>query len=302
MNGTDSAVAIDGVLVVDKPQGWTSHDVVGKVRRLAGTKRVGHLGTLDPLATGVLPLVLGRATRLAQFYTKNDKRYRAVIRFGYSTDSYDADGTATSEKVAFEAAPETVEPLLERFRGEFQQVPPPVSAKKVGGVPAYKLARRNKPVELKPVPVHVFDLRLVSAQGDQAEVEIHCSAGTYVRSMAHEMGLLAGCGAHLAALRRLASGDFHESQARRIEELEALSKEGRFASVLIPPSEMLPGMPTEIVDALTAAQIRQGRDFRVSPFVPRAGAPRVKAVTASGELIAIGEARLPQLYHPVIVF
>src|SRR5580693_3341112 len=149
---------LDGVIIVDKPRGWTSHDVVNKMRRFAGTKKVGHLGTLDPSATGVLPLVIGRATRLAQFYVRNDKIYEGVIHFGYSTASYDADGEATSPEVAVSLERETLEKVLDRFRGPLSQVPPAVSAKKIAGRPAYELARKKLPVELQAVDVEVYSL------------------------------------------------------------------------------------------------------------------------------------------------
>jgi tRNA pseudouridine55 synthase len=291
---------VDGVIIVDKPREWTSHDVVNKMRRLAGTRKVGHLGTLDPGATGVLPLVIGRATRLAQFFTRNDKTYQGVIHFGYSTDSYDMDGVATS--------PETpvtldwqLESLLDRFRGEIQQVPPPVSAKKVAGRPAYELARKGQPMELEPVAVNVYELQLLSVDGCEASVRLHCSAGTYVRSIAHDAGQALGCGAFLKSLRRTASGDFNIERARTLEELAALAGEGRLQEALIPAAELLPAFPAELVDAITAGHIRNGRDFRVSPFQAREGSRYVKAVTPQGELVAIGEARLPHLYHPVLV-
>ena len=291
---------MDGVIIVDKPREWTSHDVVNKMRRLAGTRKVGHLGTLDPGATGVLPLVIGRATRLAQFFTRNDKTYQGVIHFGYSTDSYDMDGVATS--------PETpvtldwqLESLLDRFRGEIQQVPPPVSAKKVAGRPAYELARKGQPMELEPVAVNVYELQLLSVDGCEASVLLHCSAGTYVRSIAHDAGQALGCGAFLKSLRRTASGDFNIERARTLKELAALAGEGRLQEALIPAAELLPAFPAELVDAITAGHIRNGRDFRVSPFQAREGSRYVKAVTPQGELVAIGEARLPHLYHPVLV-
>jgi tRNA pseudouridine55 synthase len=267
---------VDGAVVVDKPSGWTSHDVVNKVRRFAGTRKVGHLGTLDPAATGVLPLVIGRATRLAQFYTRNDKIYEGVIRFGYSTDSYDGDGQATSSALDVVLDREQVEAALQKFRGAFAQVPPPVSAKKIGGRPAYELARKQQPVELKAVDVEVYALDLGRLEGCEAEVRVHCSGGTYLRSIAHEAGQVLGCGAFLKALRRTASGDFKIESARTLEQLA-------------------------ILDTLTAGQIRNGRDFRVSPFHVRPSGRFVKAVTPEGQLVAIGEARLPHLYHPVLV-
>jgi tRNA pseudouridine55 synthase len=292
---------VDGIIVVDKPRGWTSHDVVGKMRRLAGTRKVGHLCTLDPAATGVLPLVIGRATRLAQFFSRNDKLYEGVIHFGYATDSYDGDGKPTSEEIAVTLDPVVLEAALERFRGEFLQTPPPVSAKKIGGRPAYELARKNLPVELKPVSVTVHALEVLEREGCEVKVRVHCSAGTYVRSIAHDVGQAVGCGAFLKALRRLASGDFKIEQARTLDELAVLAGEGRLHEALLPASGLLPEFPAEMVDEITVAQIRNGRDFRVSPFQARGEARYVKAVTAGGELIAIGEARLPHLYHPVLV-
>ena len=164
------------------------------MRRLAGTRKVGHLGTLDPGATGVLPLIIGRATRLAQFFTRNDKTYEATIHFGYATDSYDMDGSPTSPEVAVTLQRDAIEALLDRFRGELLQTPPPVSAKKVGGRPAYEHARKNQPVELKPVPVTIHALEILSLAGCEVTVRIHCSAGTYVRSIAHDAGQAMGCG------------------------------------------------------------------------------------------------------------
>jgi tRNA pseudouridine55 synthase len=292
---------VDGVIVVDKPREWTSHDVVNKMRRLAGTRKVGHLGTLDPGATGVLPLVIGRATRLAQFYTRNDKVYEGVVRFGFATNTYDADGEPAGPEspVAFDRA--QLDRAFDRFRGEFQQVPPPVSAKKIAGKPAYVLARQNKTVELAPVGVQVFALDVLQFEGVEASVRVHCSSGTYLRSIAHDVGHELGCGAHLKSLRRTASGEFKIESARTLEQLAALAAEDHLREALIPANQLLPEFPSELVDAITAGQIRNGRDFRVSPFQARKGARFVKAVTPQGDLIAIGEARLPHVYHPVLV-
>ena len=293
---------MDGVIIVDKARDWTSHDVVNKMRRLAGTRKVGHLGTLDPGATGVLPLVIGRATRLAQFFTRNDKTYEGVIHFGYSTDSYDMDGEATSPEAPVTLERGALEALLEGFRGALLQTPPPVSAKKIAGRPAYELAREGQPVELKPVAVEVYDLQIVAMEGCEATIRMHCSAGTYVRSIAHDAGQALGCGAFLKALRRTASGDFKIEQARTLEELAVLAQEERLGEALIPAAQLLPGFPAELVDAITVGQIRNGRDFRVSPFHIREDTRYVKAITPQGELIAIGEMRLPRVYHPVLVF
>ncbi|MCS6952417.1 MAG: tRNA pseudouridine(55) synthase TruB [Bryobacterales bacterium] len=292
---------MDGVIVVDKPEGWTSHDAVNKVRRLVGTRKVGHLGTLDPLATGVLPLVVGRATRLAQFLMRGDKTYDAVVRFGYSTDTYDRDGVPTCPVSEPELDRARLETVLQGFQGLIRQMPPPISAKKVGGTPAYRLVRRKIPVELKPVEVTVYSVEVLSVQGPEARLLVRCSQGTYMRSIAHDLGQALGCGGFLKSLRRLASGDFRIEQARTIPELEELARAGRLEEALIPAAELLPQFPSETVDSLTARQIRQGRDFRVSPFRDRAGARYIKAVTPDGQLVAIGEQKLPNLYHPCVV-
>jgi tRNA pseudouridine55 synthase len=292
---------MDGVIVVDKAAGWTSHDVVARFRRIARLKRVGHLGTLDPIATGVLPLVLGRATRLAQFYLHGDKVYEAVVRFGWSTTTYDKAGEPASEKQNVQLDAAALEPLLERFRGEFLQVPPPVSAKKVGGKRAYELARKNVAVRLEPVKVQVHELTLGGVEGDRARLRAHCSGGTYLRSIAHELGQALGCGAHLEELRRTASSEFGIAQARTIEQLESLAARERLIDALIRPASLLPAMPEIYVNEPVVAQIRSGRNFPASPFRGAAATRYIKAVTYGGELVAIGEIVLPNLYHPVVV-
>ena len=292
---------MDGVIVVDKPEGWTSHDVVGKMRRIAQTKRIGHLGTLDPIATGVLPLVVGRATRLAKFYTRSDKIYEGTVRFGWATNTYDRAGEQRGERrdVRIEAA--ELETLLERFRGDFLQTPPPVSAKKIAGRRAYELARKDIAVELPPSLVNVYELTVLSIAGDSVKLRAHCSGGTYMRSIAHDLGVAMGCGAHLTELRRFASGEFAIAQARTIAQLETLAAEGRLIEALVPMAQMIPGVPSVFVDDIAAAQIRQGRNFNASPFRSQPDAKFVKAVTGQGELVAVGEAVLPNVYHPAVV-
>jgi tRNA pseudouridine55 synthase len=292
---------VDGALAVDKPASWTSHDVVGKLRRLAGTRKVGHLGTLDPIATGVLPLVLGRATRLARFYSRGEKIYDGLIRFGWSTDSYDRTGVPTSPETSPALDAEEIERHLAKFRGTILQKPPAVSAKKIAGVRAYKMEREQAEGELVPVPVELYELRLVEVNGSLARVYARCSAGTYMRSIAHDLGQALGCGAHLKDLRRLASGDFKIEQAKTIPELEELAASQRLGEALIPAAEMLPEFPCVHVDDIVAGHIRQGRSFPVSPFRAEQGARYVKALSRAGELLAIGEAKLPNLYHPVVV-
>ncbi|HEV3331069.1 MAG TPA: tRNA pseudouridine(55) synthase TruB [Bryobacteraceae bacterium] len=292
---------MDGVIVVDKPQDWTSHDVVGKMRRIANTKKIGHLGTLDPIATGVLPLVIGRATRMAQFYVRSDKIYEGVVRFGWSTDTYDRAGEPTSQQRDVTLDRAELELLMEPLRGEIWQTPPPVSAKKIGGKRAYQLVREAVAVELEPVLVHIYELILLEVSGATARFRAHCSGGTYVRSIAHQLGEAVGCGAHIEELRRTASGEFVIEQARTLAQLESLAAEGRLVDALVPAADLLPGFPTVHVDQLTAGQIRNGRNFPASPFRNEAAAKHVKAITWDGELVAIGEAVLPNLYHPMVV-
>lgn len=289
------------MLVVDKPEGLTSHDVVNRVRRLAKTRKVGHLGTLDPMATGVLPLVLNRATRLAQFLSGGEKTYDATVQFGWATDTYDRDGSPVTGCMEPRFSRSELEETLNRFRGTTLQTPPPFSAKKIAGTPAYRLARKNVAVELPPVQVQVFAIDLLDFDGKTARIHVRCSAGTYIRSIAHEIGRELGCGAFLNALRRTASGEFTESQAYTLDALQQLVSEGQIEQAIIPASRVLPDMPNARVDELTAGQIRNGQDFRVSAFAANAGAKYVKAVSPEGDLIAIGEARLPNLYHPVLV-
>jgi len=292
---------LDGAVIVDKPEGWTSHDAVNKMRRLAKTKKVGHLGTLDPVATGVLPLLLNRATRLAQFFDRSEKLYEATIRFGYSTDSYDRTGTPTSPVSNPQISLDDLNPHLGKLRGTILQTPPPFSAKKVGGVPAYRLARREVAVELSPVEVTVFDLEVLWVKENQVRIRARCSPGTYVRSIAHDLGQAVGCGAHLDELRRLASGEFTLERARSIPELEELASEDRLTEAVIPAGQLLPEFPAEYLDDVSVAHVRNGRDFQVSPFRAGKGARYVKAVSRQGELVAVGEVKLPNLYHPIVV-
>jgi tRNA pseudouridine55 synthase len=292
---------MDGTIIIDKPQGWTSHDVVAKSRGILKTRRIGHLGTLDPLATGVLPLVIDRATRLAQFYTRSDKVYEGVVRFGWATDTYDSEGQAVGDQTPVEIDRAALETALDAFRGEILQTPPPVSAKKIAGRRAYELARESKPVELAPVAVQVFELELLEHSGSEARLRLRCSGGTYMRSLAHDLGRALGSGAHLTSLRRLASGEFEIAQALTLAQLEKLAAEGALADAIVPPARMMPFFPSVYVDDLTATQIRNGRNFPASPFRAQPASRHVKAVTREGELVAVGEAVLPNLYHPVVV-
>src|ERR1700731_337865 len=226
--------ALDGALIIDKPQGRTSHDVGEAARRILGFRQIGHLGTLDPLATGVLVLLLGRATRLAQFYAGRRKRYTSTFRFGFATDTYDADGTPGGPDTAPQIDRAEIERLAAERIGRFPQMPPPYSSKKIHGRPAPELARKKKPVELKAVEIEVYDFHVNEVSGSLAKVSIECAAGTYIRSLAHDMGVTLGCGAHLAEIVRTAVGEFTLDHAVKLEELERAGAAGDLARYVIP--------------------------------------------------------------------
>ena len=293
---------MDGAIIVDKSAGITSFAAVRRVRGLLGGEKVGHVGTLDPLGTGVLPMLVGRATRLARFYLEHTREYVAKIEFGYATSTYDSEGEPLTEprNAALEEA--DLERALERFRGTFSQVPPPVSAKKIKGMRAYKLARNRKPVDLDPVEVTIHELELLGIEGPTATLRCLCSVGTYVRSLAHDLGEEIRCGAHVSELRRTLVGDFGIDGALSLDELEALSDEERIEEALLPMEGLLPEIPIERVDAGVAARIRFGHDFRVNPFGPSSEARLVKAVGPDGRLVCLGRAVAPRMFHPFLVF
>ena len=210
---------MNSVLIIDKPAGLTSHDVVNRARRILGERSIGHLGTLDPMATGVLPLVTGNLTRLAQFYTASEKTYEGTIRFGFATDTYDAEGNATTEPQQVTLRAEEVEAVAARFRGVIQQTPPPFSAKKIKGVPAYKLARQQKEVKLQPVQVEIKEFEILEVAADRVRFRARVTSGTYMRSVAHDMGRELTCGAHLESLRRTSVAEFTLADAHTLEEV-----------------------------------------------------------------------------------
>ena len=309
----------EGALVMDKPRGKTSHDVVEAVSRIVGFRQIGHLGTLDPLATGVLVLLLGRATRLAQFYTGRRKRYDAVIRFGFATNTYDADGAPAGPDAAPVLDCAAIMGFAAKLTGRFSQMPPVYSAKKFHGKSAHSLVRKNKPVELKPVEVEVYEFRVESVEGPRARVAIECAAGTYIRSLAHEMGIMLGCGAHLEEIVRTAVGEFTLDQAVKVEDLLQAAKTGRLAEYVIPLERLLPELPRVTVLPVVERAVRHGAKFNVIPsqvqpgrVAMAQGAPaeldsgewkpaRLRVFNAQEKLIAIAEAIVPKTYRPVLV-
>jgi tRNA pseudouridine55 synthase len=289
---------VNAVVSIDKPQGFTSHDVVARVRRILGEKSVGHLGTLDPMATGVLPLVTGRLTRLAQFYSRADKEYEGEIRFGFATDTYDAEGTATGEVREVEVTLEQLRSAAARFVGPLQQTPPPFSSKKVAGVPAYKLARKGKEVSLQPVKVQVYELEITRMEAAVGAFRARVSSGTYLRSIAHELGQALGVGGHLAGLRRTAVGEFRIEDAVTLERLEQAAWAGELEGVLVHPRRVLPEMPSVTATLEAVAKIRNGQAVNL-PEMSRARL--LKVFAGQTELVCIAERVAGTLVRPKIV-
>jgi tRNA pseudouridine55 synthase len=289
---------MNAVLIIDKPAGLTSHDVVNRVRRILQERSVGHLGTLDPLATGVLPLMIGNRTRLAQFYTSSEKTYEGTIRFGFSTDTYDADGEPISPAQAVILTLDQVRELASRFQGLIEQVPPPFSAKKVQGVPAYKLARRHIEVALKPVQVEIKDFEILQVKNDRASFRALVASGTYMRSVAYDMGRLVGCGAHLETLRRTAVGEFVLEDAHSLDQLDTAVKAGLTEDLFIHQRKLLPEFPCVTANEEMAARIRTGRPVNLPDL---SQARLVKVFTGQRELIAIATRLAGTLFHARIV-
>lgn len=297
--------------MIDKPRGITSHDVVYRLRRITGEQSIGHLGTLDPMATGVLPLMMGKFTRLAQFFTTAEKSYTGAIRLGFATDTYDADGAPAGpdcwDKVAKEVSLERIRSAAARFHGEMQQMPPPFSAKKIAGQPAYKLARAGKPVELKPATVRIGAFAIESMEGAEATFTMEISAGGYVRSVAHELGRELGCGAHLCRLRRTRAGPFTLDDAHTLEELGALASSAAAGSVMnvealenlcVHPRGLLPEMPAVTGDPVALGRLRNGAQANLPAF---SEAPLVKVFAGPRELVGIAKRIAGTLFQPLVV-
>lgn len=301
-----------GLLVLDKPPGLTSHDVVARARRLLGERRIGHTGTLDPLATGVLPLVVGRATRLASFFAASDKEYVATVRFGRATPTYDADprflepGDPIPPPEGLTA--EAVERALEPFRGTYRQRPPAFSAKKQAGVAAHRLARRNLEVELEPVEVTAHEVTLVEYRDGGAILRLVCSAGFYVRTLAHDLGQTLGCGGYVEALRRTRVGEVTLAQAMTLAELEGSDRSQR---VVVPIERLLTRLPAVRLTAAGAASARHGRvlgpgdavaggwPFEAAAVGGETG--RVRLFDPDGALLGLAEVTPGGLLHASLV-
>jgi tRNA pseudouridine55 synthase len=302
-------MTVRGFINIDKPPGITSFDVVRRIRRAAGIRKVGHAGTLDPAATGVLPIAVGEATKLIDELVDARKRYHATIAFGVATDTYDADGEMVEEHDASSLTREAVEAALAAFRGEIEQTPPAYSAVKRGGVPAYRAARKGDPHDLEPRPVTVHSLSLASFEaGDRATaiVDVECSKGFYVRALAHDLGATLGCGGHLSSLSRTAVGSFLIEGATPLDEAAELLESGASARLVHAPDSVLTAWHTVILGRRQLSEVRHGRDVLA---MPRAGyrAPigdnRARAYGPEGRLVALLErGMVVGSWHPYRVF
>jgi tRNA pseudouridine55 synthase len=289
---------VDAVLILDKPAGMTSHDVVARVRRIVGEKSVGHLGTLDPMATGVLPLVLGRFTRLAQFYNEADKRYEGTIRFGWATDTYDAEGQPAGPKQSSDLTLEQVQDAAKEFIGKISQYPPPFSAKKIAGIPAHRLARKGQPVELKPKQVEIKELEFYDCDGQTVCFRAWVSSGTYLRSLAHDLGNKLGPGGHLAALNRTAVREFTIDEAHSLEQLEQARATDTLDELFLHPRLVLPEFPAVVAPPESAARIRHGGAVNLPEF---SKAATVRVFAGQRELLAIARRVAGTLFQPKVV-
>ena len=289
---------MNGLLVIDKPSAMTSHDVVSRLRRATGESMIGHLGTLDPMATGVLPLLLGKYTRLAQFFGPMPKAYTGAIRFGFATDTYDADGIPVGPVATSLPTNEEIQAAAIHFRGQVEQTPPPFSAKKVDGKPAYKAARRGETVVLKPVSLTIDEFVIGEREGEYAEFSMRISSGGYVRSVAYDLGRALGCGAHLARLRRVAAGPFTLEQALTLEEMCALAAGGSLEQSLPHPRTLLPELPATTADAWVAGRLRNGNAVNLPEF---SNAPLAKVFAGQRDLVAIVRRVAGTLFQPIVV-
>ena len=300
---------MDGIILIDKPQGKTSHDIVAEARKILNIKKIGHFGTLDPLATGVLILALGKATRLFPFFSREDKVYEGRLRLGYSTDTYDSEGKPTSpEKTEFPPR-EFLAEAVKKFEGAILQAPPSYSAKKHRGKPLYKLARARKAVPISPSQVHVHSFQIKDYQPPFLDFEVRCSSGTYVRSLAHDLGQELSCGAHLTALRRISSGSFRLKDARRMAEVRELSEAGDLEKCLIPMEILLPEFPKVILDETGSRLASHGRAVSPEFFLkiistnPCLGEGQtLRFFSPAGRLLALARQKKPgEGFHPFVV-
>jgi len=287
MNSQDIKNAISGALVVDKPVGMTSHDVVQAIRNGTGLRRAGHTGTLDPRASGVLVILVGPAVRLSEYVSASDKRYQAIIRLGGTTDTFDAEGQFTPSKDPLNVTEAEFEEALKTFVGEIEQVPPAYSAVKVGGRKAYEMARKGEEVELEPRKIMVHHLEVLEWTPPEVVIDVHCSSGTYVRSLANDLGNTLGCGAYLVGLRRTKSGRFTLRDATPLRKLQEAFNAGNWYQYLIPAAEALGDWPSIELSPDEVEGVRHGH--RVKAKEADTVNEKVRGVSTQGELVALME-------------
>ncbi len=284
MDSQEVKNAISGVLVVDKPVGMTSHDVVQAIRTGTGLRRAGHTGTLDPRASGVLVILVGPAVRLSEFVSASDKRYQAIIRLGSTTDTFDADGKFTHTDEPVNVTEEQFEKVLVTFIGEIEQTPPPFSAVKVQGRKAYEMARQGEEVELAPRKITVHHLEILEWAPPEVVIDVHCSSGTYVRSLANDLGTTLGCGAYLVGLRRTKSGRFSLRDATPLRKLQEAFHAGNWYQYLIPAAEALAEWPAVELNPDEVEDVRHGHRVKAAAD---AQPGMVRGVSTQGELVAL---------------
>ena len=285
MNSQDVKNAISGVLVVDKPVGMTSHDVVEAIRRGTGIRRAGHTGTLDPRASGVLVILIGPAVRLSEYVSASDKRYQAIIRLGSSTDTFDADGKFVRSDQPVNVTEEQFETTLQQFVGEIEQTPPPYSAVKVQGRRAYDMARQGEEVDLAPRKITVHHLEVLEWAPPEVVVDVHCSSGTYVRSLTNDMGNALGTGAYLVGLRRTKSGRFSLRDATPLRKLQEAFTAGNWYQYLIPAAEALADWTAVELNPDDVEEVRHGHRVKAAVGIPQPDL--IRGVSTAGELIAL---------------
>jgi tRNA pseudouridine55 synthase len=286
MNSQDVKNAISGALVVDKPVGMTSHDVVQAIRNGTGLRRAGHTGTLDPRASGVLVILVGPAVRLSEYVSASDKRYQAIIRLGGSTDTFDAEGKVTLTKDPLNITEEQFNTALQTFVGEIEQTPPPYSAVKVQGRKAYEMARQGEEVDLTPRKITVHHLEVLEWAPPEVVIDVHCSSGTYVRSLANDLGVMLGCGAYLVGLRRTKSGRFSLRDSVPLRKLQEAFAAGNWYQYLIPAAEALGDWPAVELNPDEVEGVRHGHRVKV---VGEPTETKVRGVSTQGELVALME-------------
>lgn len=285
---------MDGILIINKPSGCTSHDVVAKIRRILSIKKIGHTGTLDPDATGVLSVCIGKATKLAQYTSESEKEYRVVMKLGEVTDTQDATGRVIKETKEFNISEEELHEAFRKFTGKIKQIPPMYSAVKVGGIPLYKMARKGKEIPRTPREIHIKGIKLNEYSGRFVKFDVTCSKGTYVRTLCNDIGDYLGAGAHMYSLERLASGEFTINNSITLEELEGLKKSGEVESALINAEQITAWMPCVKIKSLWNDAVKSGRGIPAEGIEEIGGIflkdSMVRIMSSEGELLSIASA------------